>query len=70
MQGTSRGIEASANLAILEKQAHYADTKCESGGLDPGGRPPAGSQTVTDAGTLPCEPAHEPGGAPLRSCCS
>ena len=27
MQGTSRGIEASANLAILEKQAHYADTK-------------------------------------------
>ena len=43
IQGTSRGIEASANLAILGKQAHYADTKCESGGLDPGRRPPVGS---------------------------
>jgi hypothetical protein len=26
IQGTSRGIEASASLAILEKQAHHADT--------------------------------------------
>jgi hypothetical protein len=43
IQGTSRGIEASASLAIMEKPAHYADTKCESGGLDPGRRPPVGS---------------------------